>query len=65
METGEASYPSDADAVSKFNSGVRLFLFGSIDYRDVFGKEHHTKFCMYWDQRVREYMYCPVFNHVD
>ncbi|MDD5285713.1 MAG: hypothetical protein PHD54_07625 [Desulfuromonadaceae bacterium] len=32
----------------------RLFCYGRIDYKDIFGNSHHTKFCWVYQNRVTE-----------
>ena len=40
-----------------------VYLFGDIHYRDVFGREHVTRFCGIYDPPTRRFDNCP--SHID
>lgn len=41
--------------------GPRLFFFGVIRYKDVFGQQHENRFCMFW--RPQAWITCEAHNY--
>jgi len=39
----------EAATVTAPDSGLRLYMFGVVDYRDSYGRSYVTPFCHYWD----------------
>jgi hypothetical protein len=66
----------DAAVSSKYeflrDKKLFLYIFGEVDYEDIFGKPHFTKFCFYLvdsgptvDTAFRGLAYCDAFNDMN
>lgn len=57
--------PYSPEAIRLIKSGVRLYLYGTIWYYDVFGKHHWTQFCYYPGTDLKGFGPCPIHNTCD
>lgn len=42
--------------------GVGYYLYGTIDYKDIFEKPHRTRFCFFIAPKTSAFSLCPTFN---
>jgi hypothetical protein len=45
-----------------YSFGTGYYLYGIIDYKDIFDRPHWTKFCFYIAPRTSAFALCPTFN---
>ena len=53
----------DVDMIK--NNGLMLFVYGTIAYRDIFGKDHWTQFCFYPGPNLKSFGPCDKHNRTD
>jgi hypothetical protein len=46
-------------------NGLKLYIFGTIFYEDIFGKKHWTQFCFYPSRNMDASLPCPIHNETD
>jgi hypothetical protein len=52
--------------INMLQSGEMIaYIFGKIRYEDIFGKTHHTKFCMVVDRDLKTFKTCSTYNEAD
>jgi hypothetical protein len=52
--------------INMLQSGQMIaYIFGKIRYDDIFGKTHHTKFCMVVDRDLKTLKTCGTYNEAD
>ena len=49
----------------KVSNDLRRYVWGTIDYKDVFAKPHRTIFCFKESKNPQEFIYCSNNNEVD
>jgi hypothetical protein len=42
-----------------------IYLYGTLDYTDIFGFQHWTHFCVRYSFPYKGFVYCDMFNKVD
>ena len=47
------------------DGAVRLYMFGRITYRDVFGRRRETRFCALHEKTTEFWTFCPFGNWAD
>lgn len=47
------------------NGTVTLYVFGEVEYTDVFGVGHVTKYCGYWVPPKKKFASCEKYNEAD
>jgi hypothetical protein len=57
--------PYPPEAIQLIKKGVRLYIYGTIWYQDVFGKHHWTQFCYYPGTDLKGFGPCPIHNTCD
>lgn len=45
--------------------GKGAYLYGIIDYKDIFDASHKTQFCFYLAAGAQDFINCPNFNYSD
>jgi hypothetical protein len=45
-EADRVFYPAEIKEISNPKSNRRLYSYGTIKYKDVFGRKHFTNFCL-------------------
>jgi hypothetical protein len=55
-------WPSPEQARSIAKETLLLYIYGRITYDDIFGKQHLTLFCVYYDPDLSNVHSCPVHN---
>ena len=56
----------DAAHIALLTKGETIYyIYGKIDYTDVFGRPHTTKFCSYVRQDLQSLVMCPTYNDAD
>jgi hypothetical protein len=54
------------ERINSWRDGSRiLYVFGCITYRDIFGDEHASEFCMLFSNEKKGLAWCPVHNDTD
>jgi hypothetical protein len=59
--------PDEANAI-RDGKTMRMYVYGSINYRDVFGDVHYSNFCFsFWGDgpKLTLWTYCPQHNDAD
>jgi hypothetical protein len=54
------------EIIRKVEAGEKwIYFFGKIEYKDVFGGKHWTRFCSEYDPKRRNFKYTPTYNDTD
>jgi hypothetical protein len=57
--------PFSQEQIDNIRDNQGLFVFGRIDYADIFDRKHWTTFCYSYDVTKTEYSYCEKHNDAD
>jgi len=57
--------PFSQEQIDNIRDNQELFVFGRIDYVDVFERKHWTTFCYRYSVRNAQYSYCEKHNDAD
>lgn len=57
--------PFSQEQIDNIRDNQELFVFGRVDYADVFDRGHWTTFCYRYNVKSGEYLYCRTHNDAD
>jgi len=64
--TGNTSTPTFTDAeIEPIRHGARFYIYGTVAYADVFGKNHWSQFCFYPGLDLKGFGPCSKHNTTD
>jgi hypothetical protein len=57
---------TDELGIRSVNNGRKfLYMFGEIEYGDIFGREHQTRFCARYYWTTKQFAACGSYDHAD
>jgi hypothetical protein len=62
--TGEQNKPTETEWQEAFNKGAKLKVWGVIEYEDIFGQPHRTRFC-FINQEIDSLTFDACTHHND
>jgi len=62
---GDLTFNATPDLIKQINAGTqRIYVYGRIEYDDVFGIHHWATFCQFY-LASGAYTFCPNYNETD
>lgn len=63
---GRQPQPVTKEAIDLLTAGkCSLYVFGIVQYRDIFRREHYRHHCSVWLPKTNEFQICSVYNDGD